>query len=43
MKVHVAIDEPNMLLYVVTYKTKIKKKVVNIWKVLRRHINWCFK
>ena len=43
MKVFVAIDEPNMLVYVVTYKTKWKKKVVNMVKVIKGHIYWSYK
>ena len=40
VKVFVAINEPTILVYMVTYKTKSKKKFVNKWLFIRQIITW---
>lgn len=40
VKVFVAMNESGILLYVVTYKTKAKRKFVHRWIVIRGITHW---
>lgn len=42
MKVFVAIDTRNVLVYMVKYKTKLKDKFVNIWLIPKRLTTWTY-